>query len=159
MQDEGFNGVSIGDNKAFKATAGKGAIPDSYSVIVEKLAKAHKIGSPEQDSNSAQLGDGSATRTLTITLGNGKPLSVELKDDETSLAQVAKKINAQNGDVSASVMPAQGGKFQLVVTSKKPAVTAKSRWKSAEIASWPVYSTTIPKPPMCREIRVTIQPA
>ncbi|MDI9279070.1 flagellar filament capping protein FliD [Pantoea sp. EABMAA-21] len=119
LQNEGFNGVSIGDNKAFKATAGKGAIPDSYSVIVEKLAKAHKIGSPEQDSNSAQLGDGSATRTLTITLGNGKPLSVELKDDETSLAQVAKKINAQNGDVSASVMPAEGGKFQLVVTSKK----------------------------------------
>ncbi|MDF7647153.1 flagellar filament capping protein FliD [Erwiniaceae bacterium L1_54_3] len=119
LKDEGFNGVSMGDNKAFKATAGSGAMPDSYSIIVEQLAKAHKIGSPAQDSNSEQLGDGSDSRTLTITLGNGKPLDVELKDDETSLVQIAKKINAKNGDVSASVMPAGGGKFQLVVTSKK----------------------------------------
>jgi Flagellar capping protein len=119
LQDEGFNGVSVGDNKTFKAIAGKGAIPDSYSVIVEQLAKSHKIGSAAQDSNSAQLGDGSATRTLSITIGNGKSLDVELKDDETSLTQIARKINAKNGDVSASVMPAEDGQFQLVVTSKK----------------------------------------
>ncbi len=119
LKDEGFNGVSVGDNKAFKATAGKGAIPDSYSVIVEQLAKSHKIGSSPQNSNSAQLGDGSASRTLSITIGNGRALEVELNDDETSLVQIAKKINAKNGDVSASVMPAENGQFQLVVTSKK----------------------------------------
>lgn len=119
LEDEGFNGVSIGDNKAFKATAGKGAMPNSYSVFVEQLAKAHKVGSSPQNSNSEQLGDGSATRTLSITVGEGKSLDIELKDDETSLAQVAKKINAKNGDVIASVMPAENGKFQLVVTSKK----------------------------------------
>ncbi len=120
LKDEGFNGVSIGDNKAFKATAGKGAIPNSYSVYVQQLAKAHKIGTQPQTSNSDQLGDTSkATRKLTITTGDGKPMEVELKQDETSLTQIAKKINAKNGDVTASVMPADGGKFKLVVTSKK----------------------------------------
>ncbi|UVC29956.1 flagellar filament capping protein FliD [Pantoea sp. SOD02] len=119
LEDEGFNGVSIGDNKAFKATAGKGAIPNSYSVIVEQLAKSHKIGTPAQASNSDQLGSNAATRTLNITIGDGKTMAVELKDDETSLTQVAKKINDKNGDVTASVMPAENGQFQLVVTSKK----------------------------------------
>ena len=119
LQDEGFNGVSTGDNKAFKATAGKGAIPNSYSVIVEQLAKAHKIGTEAQASNSAQLGNGAASRTVKITVGDGKSLNIELKDDQTSLTQVASKINAANGDVSASVMPAENGKFQLVMTSKK----------------------------------------
>ncbi|WP_345829155.1 flagellar filament capping protein FliD [Pantoea sp. BRR-3P] len=119
LQDEGFNGVSIGDNKAFKATAGKGAIPNSYSVAVAQLAKSHKIGSAAQDTNDAQLGNGSDTRTLKITVGEGQPMEVTLKNDETSLVQIAKKINAQNGDVNATVMAAEGGKFKLVVTSKK----------------------------------------
>lgn len=119
LQDEGFNGVSIGDNKAFKATAGKGAIPNSYSVIVEQLAKSHKVGTPPQASNSNQLGDGSEKRTLEITLGSGKPIEVELAKDETSLTQIAKKINDKNGDVSAAVMPGDNGQFELVLTSKK----------------------------------------
>jgi Flagellar capping protein len=120
LKDEGFNGVSVGTNKAFNATAGKGAIPNSYSVIVDQLAKAHKVGTPPQKDNSSYLGDSSKdTRTLEITVGEGKTMSIELKQDQTSLTQLAKKINAANGDVSASVMPAEGGEFQLVVTSKK----------------------------------------
>lgn len=153
LEDEGFNGVSVGDNKAFKATAGKGAIPNSYSVIVEQLAKAHKIGTPAQTSNSDQLGDGSATRTLTITLGDSKPMEVELKDDETSLTQVAKKINAKNGDVSASVMPAEGGKFKLVVTSKKTGTEGEIKMevsgdpKLAEVLNYDPKAANIPSEP------------
>lgn len=119
LEDEGFNGVSIGTNKAFNATAGKGAIPNSYSVQVEQLAKANKVGTAPQNANDTQLGDGAGPRTVTITAGKGKPMEVELKDDETSLVQIAKKINAKNGDVTATVMPAEDGKYQLVVTSKK----------------------------------------
>ena len=119
LKDEGFNGVSVGDNKAFKVTAGTGAIPNSYSVIVDQLAKANKISSPPQKKNDELLGSNADTRTLTITVGDGKPMNIELKRDQTSLEQVAKKIRDQNGDVTASVMPAENGEFQLVVTSKK----------------------------------------
>lgn len=91
LEDEGFNGVSIGTNKAFNATAGKGAIPNSYSVQVEQLAKANKVGTAPQNANDTQLGDGAGPRTVTITAGKGKPMEVELKDDETSLVQIAKK--------------------------------------------------------------------
>jgi len=119
LQDEGFNGVSVGNNKAFNVTAGKGAIPNSYSVCVTKLAKAHKVASEPQASNSDPLGNSSASRSVKITAGTGKPLEFALKEDETSLVQIAKKINAQNGDVSAQVMPAENGEFKLVVTSKK----------------------------------------
>ncbi|TKV07865.1 flagellar hook protein FliD [Citrobacter sp. wls619] len=119
LQDEGFNGVSIGTNKAFNATASKGAIPNSYSVEVEQLAKAHKVGTAAQANNDTQLGDGAGLRKVVISTGEGKPIEVELKDDETSLVQIAKKINAKNGDVTAAVMSAEGGKYQLVLTSKK----------------------------------------
>jgi flagellar hook-associated protein 2 len=119
LQDEGFNGVSVGDNKAFKATAGKGAIPNSYSMVVKQLAKSHKIGTEPQTSNDKELGGSETSRKVSITLGDGKPMDVELKKDETSLTQIAKKINEKNGDVTAEVMSAGGGKFKLVVTSKK----------------------------------------
>jgi len=119
LKDEGFNGVSVGTNKAFNATAGKGAVPNSYDIIVEQLAKAHQVGSPAQKKNDSELGDAAASRTLEITLGDGKTMSIELKKDETSLVQLAKKINAANGGVSATVAKVGDGEFQLVVTSSK----------------------------------------
>lgn len=161
LQDEGFNGVSVGDNKAFKATAGKGAIPNSYSVIVEQLAKSHKIGTPAQASNSAQLGSNAATRTLNITLGDGKPMAVELKEDETSLTQIAKKINDKNGDVSASVMPAAKGEFQLVVTSKKTGSDGEIKMevtgdtKLADVLNYDPKTPNIPGDPAFNDKRAS----
>ncbi|WP_343553685.1 flagellar filament capping protein FliD [Pantoea sp.] len=159
LQDEGFNGVSVGDNKSFKATAGNGAIPNSYSVIVEQLAKSHKIGTPAQASNSDQLGDNAATRTLSITIGDGKTMDVELKDDETSLTQIAKKINAKNGDVSASVMPAENGEFQLVVTSKKTGTDGEIKMevtgdsKLADVLDYDPKNANIPGDPSFNDKR------
>lgn len=120
IDKEGFKGVNVGSNKAFKATAGAGAMPDSYSIYVEQLAKAHKIGTGEQTSKTEQLGDQSAeTRKLKISVGDGKEMEVELSKDETSLEQIAKKINGQKGDVTASVRAGENGGYSLVLTSKK----------------------------------------
>lgn len=118
LQDEGFNGVSVSDNKTFKATAASGAIPNSYQISVKQLAQAHQVNSAEQGKRDKQIGNSDAT--VKITLGDSdKPLEIKLKKDETSLDQVAKKINAQNGDVIAEVIPVKDGKFKLVLTSKK----------------------------------------
>ncbi|MEX0578081.1 flagellar cap protein FliD N-terminal domain-containing protein, partial [Enterobacter cloacae subsp. cloacae] len=81
LEDEGFNGVSVSDNKTFKATAGKGAIPNSYSMAVEQLAKAHQFG-VTRDSRDKDIGKSAATVTIEMK-GSDKPLVVELKPDET----------------------------------------------------------------------------
>lgn len=117
LEDEGFNGVSVSDNKTFKATAGKGAIPNSYSVAVTQLAKAHQLAL-ENDTRDKPIGNSGATVTIKLKEGD-EPLKVELAKDETSLEQIAKKINAQNGDVVAEVVTIDDKNHKLVLTSKK----------------------------------------
>lgn len=117
LEEEGFNGVSVSDNKTFKATAGKGAIPNSYSIAVKQLAKAHQLA-VEHDNRDKPIGNSAAKVSITLKEGD-KPLELDLANDETSLDQIAKKINAQNGDVIAEVVMIEEGKHKLTLTSKK----------------------------------------
>ncbi|MGP6135977.1 flagellar filament capping protein FliD [Enterobacter chuandaensis] len=117
LEEEGFNGVSVSDNKTFKATAGEGAIPNSYSIAVKQLAKAHQLA-VENDTRDQKIGNSAAKVTITLKEGE-KPLELDLKKDETSLEQIAKKINDQKGDVVAEVITMEEGKHKLVLTSKK----------------------------------------
>ncbi|MEZ2377397.1 flagellar filament capping protein FliD [Enterobacter sp. RCC_40] len=117
LEDEGFNGVSVSDNKTFKATAGQGAIPNSYSIAVKQLAKAHQLA-VENDTRDKPIGNSAAKVTITLKEGE-KPLELDLAKDETSLDQIAKKINEQKGDVAAEVMTIEDGTHKLVLTSKK----------------------------------------
>lgn len=117
LEEEGFNGVSVSDNKTFKATAGNGAIPNSYSIAVKQLAKAHQLA-VENDSRVDPIGTGTAKVTITLNEGE-KPLKVDLAADETSLDQIAKKINEQKGDVVAEVITIGDREHKLVLTSKK----------------------------------------
>lgn len=120
LSDEGFNGVSVSENKTFKATADEGALPDSFSVAVHQLAKASKVGSAQYENSEKLIGNTAAT--VEIKLGDGTPMEVTLKNDETSLKYVAQKINEKNGDVTASIIAGDDGKSQLIVTSKKTGV-------------------------------------
>ncbi|EMC1014137.1 flagellar filament capping protein FliD [Enterobacter bugandensis] len=117
LEDEGFNGVSVSDNKTFKATAGQGAIPNSYSIAVKQLATAHQLA-VENDTRDKPIGSSAAEVTITLKEGE-KPLKLNLASDETSLDQIAKKINEQKGDVVAEVMTIKDGTNKLVLTSKK----------------------------------------
>lgn len=136
LEDEGFNGVSVSDNKTFKATAGSGAIPNSYSIAVKQLAKAQQLA-VENDTRDKPIGSTGAKVTITLKEGD-KPLDLDLKNDETSLDQIAKKINDRKGDVVAEVITIEDGKHKLVLTSKKTgeagdmaiSVTGNSQLKS-----------------------------
>lgn len=118
LQTDAFNTMKISDNKAFTATATSEASEDSHSVTVQQLAMAHKISTEDsyQDADE-DLGTADATRTITITQGNGQNMSIELADDETSLNDIAKAINEQAGGVSATVQHTDNG-YQLVLNSK-----------------------------------------
>lgn len=117
LSEEGFNGVSVSDNKTFKATAGSGAIPNSYTMAVEQLASAHQMNFVNSD-REKPISNSSAKITLTVG-DSDKSIEVPLEKNETSLDQMAKKINAQNSDVVAEVVTVKEGEHKLVLTSKK----------------------------------------
>ncbi len=118
LTGEAFNTLKASDNKAFTATATSAARADTHSVTVHSLASSHKLRTAAVDDQDKQLGSGGGgERTLTITQKDGKELKVTLKDDETSLSQVAKAINKEKGDVSATVQRTDAG-YQLVLSSK-----------------------------------------
>ncbi|TLJ02691.1 flagellar cap protein [Escherichia sp. E3659] len=116
---DAFNTLKVSTNKAFTATAGTGALADTHEITVKQLASAHKLKTATQTSGDTALGTTTSggTRKITITQKDGKTTEVELKDDETSLNSIAKAINKQNGDVSASVQRTDNG-YQLVLSSK-----------------------------------------
>jgi flagellar hook-associated protein 2 len=125
LNGEAFNTMKVSTNTAFTATATDSASADTHSVTVEQLAAAHKLKTDAFDSADTQLGSATedGTRTVTITQGDGKELKVELKDDETSLNQIASAINKKNADqggsVTASVQRDGSGQYQLMISSKK----------------------------------------
>lgn len=127
LTNDAFNTLKVSNNTAFTATATSDARADTHSVTVEQLATAHKIRTDAENSQDTQLGESTSgnSRTVTITQtvkqedGTDKQVTmeVELKDDETSLRQIAKAINREGGDVSASVQRTDNG-YQLVLSSK-----------------------------------------
>lgn len=118
LSGDAFNTLTVSSNKAFTATATSDALADSHDITVLQLATAHKLKTQPQDDADAALGDqNGGTRTLTITQKDGSEMKIELDDDETSLNQIAKKINKEDGDVSASVQRTDDG-YQLVLSSK-----------------------------------------
>ncbi len=118
LGSEAFNTLTVSENKAFTATADATALADTHEVTVEQMAKAHKLRTAAQTTSDQPLGSTTGgTRKVTITQKDGKTTEVELKDDETSLDDIAKAINRQNGEVRASVQRSDNG-YQLVLSSK-----------------------------------------
>ncbi|HCR1907800.1 TPA: flagellar filament capping protein FliD [Enterobacter kobei] len=120
LESSAFNTMKVSKTTAFTATATDSANADTHSVSVDQLAAAHKLKTGTFDSADKALGsqDG-GTRTLTITQKDGSSVQVELKDDQTSLKDIAKAINDKGGDVSASVQRTSDGEYQLMLSSKK----------------------------------------
>ncbi len=95
------------------ASAGTGAVPGSYSVIVSQLAQTHKLISPGQASVTATLGAGS----LSIAIGGGAP--VMLAPATNSLNDIRDAINASGLAVSASIVSDGSANGQRLVISGK----------------------------------------
>lgn len=141
LSEEGFNGVSVSDNKTFKATAASGAIPNSYTMAVEQLASAHQMNFVQSD-REQPIAKGNAKITLTVG-DDAKPIEVSLEKNETSLDQMAKKINAQNSDVVAEVVTIKDGEHKLVLTSKK---TGKEGEIKMQVSGDPTFISQMSTP-------------
>ncbi|WP_435927728.1 flagellar filament capping protein FliD [Dryocola sp. BD613] len=127
LTGDAFNTLTVSSNKAFTATASSAARADTHSVTVLSLATSHKLRTDNSfDDQNKQLGSAAegGERTLTITQQDGSKMEVVLKDDETSLSQIAKAVNGAKGDVSATVQRTDDG-YQLVFSAKTSGTDGK----------------------------------
>lgn len=108
---------SFGSQVAVTATAD--AIPSDYDLVIDQRARAGRVASQGLEGTSALVA--SAGGTFSVRAGaSGALISVEV-DEGTTLRQLTDAINAQNGDVRASVI--NDGTLErstrLVLTSTK----------------------------------------
>ncbi|GAB6196957.1 flagellar filament capping protein FliD [Lysobacter xanthus] len=98
--------VTVGADAGFTATASTEARMGSYQVSVERLATAHRLQSAPVATNT-QLGYG----RLSIAVGAGTPVAVDIADGKGSLADVRDAINQAMGGkgVTATLVRGDAG--------------------------------------------------
>lgn len=123
-------------NTAITATLASNAAAGNYSIEVQALAQSQSLLSKAATSKDAELGTaGMGTRTITISQpGQTKPMTVNLEDDKTSLADIRDAINKQQGSVSASIMKADDNTYYLSLTSSESGVKNKMTVTSSDPA-------------------------
>ncbi|KGM51508.1 hypothetical protein N792_10245 [Lysobacter concretionis Ko07 = DSM 16239] len=107
--------VTLGTDAGFTATANTKAALGSYQISVESLATAHKLQSAAV-AKDTQLGHGS----LSITVGVGEAIEVEIAEGKGSLADIRDAINAQAGGkgVTATLVRGDDGDVLVLASTK-----------------------------------------
>ncbi len=91
-----------------------------YSISVSQLALAQTLTSAVQSSNTAALGDSSASsRTLSITLKDCSSKDITLTSDQTSLTGMRDAINGADAGITASIIKVSDGSYRLSLTSNE----------------------------------------
>ncbi|HEU4774222.1 MAG TPA: flagellar filament capping protein FliD, partial [Lysobacter sp.] len=107
--------VAVGTDAGFTATANTRAALGSYQISVESLATNHKLQSAAV-AKDTQLGHGS----LSITVGDGEAIAVEIAEGKGSLADIRDAINAQAGGkgVTATLVRGDDGDVLVLASTK-----------------------------------------
>ncbi|MCU7851660.1 MAG: flagellar filament capping protein FliD [Candidatus Thiodiazotropha sp. (ex Monitilora ramsayi)] len=111
-----FFTAASGDEEAFTATADNDAAVGSYSISVDNLAVAHKLGSTTVIANSSTL-VGNTGDQMTITIGT-ESFTVDI--GARSLSSIQDLINeaTDNVGVSAGIVQESDTSVHLVLTSE-----------------------------------------
>jgi flagellar hook-associated protein 2 len=104
--------VSTSLSGIVQATASNSAAVGTYSLSNIKLAQAETLISAGSSSSSGSLGSGS----LSIKMGNGSAVTVNIASGSSSLSGIASSIDAADAGVNASVV-FDGSAYHLVLTS------------------------------------------
>jgi len=105
--------TSVSESTVLSAVAETDARPNSYTIVVGKLAAAQKTTSPAFDSSKADAGTG----TLTIAIG-AKSMNLDIKPPANTLENIRDLINKAPGNpgVTASIVTGTDG-AHLTLTS------------------------------------------
>lgn len=104
--------ATVATDAGFTASAGTSAALGTYSVIVEKLATAHKLQSAAVASGN-QVGNG----TLTLQVGSGAAFDVTIDAGKGTLADIRDAINAQAAGKGVTATLVNGNAGQVLVLS------------------------------------------
>ena len=92
--------ASSSDNDRLGVTASTGAATGSYRIEVNQLAAAQSLASGRFADADAPLGTG----TLSLQVGDGTPVSIEIDSENNSLRGIREAINAADAGVQASIV-------------------------------------------------------
>jgi len=102
------------NENVLKATAQPGAPTGRYTLQVEQVALAHQLSS---NAVSDPTGRVFGTGTITVQVGSGTPVTVNITDTNNSLEGIRNAINNTGLPLSATVVGGEG-EYRLVLLSR-----------------------------------------
>lgn len=113
-QDYRTTVAMVSDAQILSVNADRDAPPGTYTLTVNQLAQSHQAVSQGYADPETELGTG----TVTVSLGGGEVLSVELTEGDNTLQALAAAINEAGAEVTASVVNTGSGAapYQLILT-------------------------------------------
>ncbi|HEY4581545.1 MAG TPA: flagellar filament capping protein FliD [Lysobacter sp.] len=107
--------ATVAADAGYSASAGATARLGSYAVSVERLATAHKLQSAPS-AKDAQLGHG----RISIQVGTGEPVDIDIEPGKGTLAQIRDAINAKSADkgFSATIVRGDAGDVLTLAATK-----------------------------------------
>ena len=116
--------TTLADTTYFSALSITGTAASSYTIEVEQLAQAHKLGRTFADANKSFV---VGTGTIKLTVGAGQPntqtFDIAITSDDQTVEGIAAAINnrTSSSGVSATVVTLDAG-VQLVISANIPGV-------------------------------------
>lgn len=108
--------ATVSDATVASAVAGTAAVPGTYALTVNELARSAQIASEGFTDPNTQIKQG----TLTLQVGTGTATTVTVGSQNNTLQGLADAVNAANGDVRASIVnDGSSAPFRLLLTSSK----------------------------------------
>ncbi len=89
--------------------------PGNYSITVSQLASAQQVRSAAFTGSDVTVGTG----TLSIQVGNGETVDIEISTDNNTLSGIAQAINESDAGVTAGVINDGNGNYYLTLQAKE----------------------------------------
>ena len=109
----GTRAVTSSQESVLTASAQSGAPTGRYTIQVEQVALAHQLASEVTSDPSAQV---FGTGTITLQVGSGSPVDIDITSDNNSLNGIRDAINNAGLPITASIV-GSGGEYRLVILS------------------------------------------
>ncbi len=103
------------DTDILTVSAGDNVQPGTYTITVSQLASAQQVRSSAFSGSDEIVGTG----TLTLQVGGGEAVDIEISSENNTLAGIAQAINESEAGVTAGVINDGNGNYYLTLQAKE----------------------------------------
>ncbi len=107
--------ASSSNTDILTVSAGDDLLPGTYSITVSQLATAQQVRSSAFSASDAVVGTG----TISIQVGSGSSVDIDITSDNNTLAGIAQAINDADAGVTAGVINDGNGNYYLTLQSQQ----------------------------------------